>query len=214
MRDLYLNFTGIRRQLNLVIFYIGTILLIFILGNTVGNQYGITSISLLLFPLGASGIIQETSRSDDRSGYNKIQVVMPVTRKDIVSAKFLLGILYSLFNMIILFAITLLYVYGFETFSFHEGMFIYCISLIMNIFLLGVYYTSLLLLGFFRSLIVLFIVYFVGVSFFQIIHAYIVIRGMLPISYNIILIGFVIAILFLVLSYFITVKVYSRKEFH
>lgn len=224
--DLYLTLSDWKRKISFFSFYVLIIPLILLFHCTfsynipvvllyhqiLGNVVGLLILAWLLIPFFATvTFVQGSSRLNNKNNFQKKQMTFPVTRQKVITAKYLLGLLYALFNTAILFVVMLCYVYIFKDISLSEGIVVVYVSFVITMITTSFCYFAYLLLNYILATFVYSIILFIG---FSIVGGYIAFAGgyeiTFPTSY---LVGaLIISISTLTISYYISVYVYSRKE--
>lgn len=211
MKDLYLNLSTFSNKFGFVFYYLTTILLMMLFQTIIG----FVIISLYFIPfIVVPTISQITTHKDDASKYHKFQQITPVTRKEIVNAKYLLGFLFVLFNMFLLFFVMLIYVYVYKSMFIQTGIFILFLSFVFSIFSISIIY---FLNNTFNSIVgktgqsILIIVSLPVGNHFQ--------QYLLKYSYNIepltsyLYTALIVVTILFVLSYFNSMKYYLKRDF-
>ncbi|URZ88062.1 ABC-2 transporter permease [Floricoccus penangensis] len=209
-KDLYESFLIKKGFLSIFSSY-GLCLLPVILGD---NIFGPIFAATLLFPfILAPTLIQSSVTMDEKYKYEQYQTTMPVTRKDIVSAKYLLGLIFITFNCLILFILLFTKSNGLDE---NTVILLGILGIIFSIFSISINYPSLILFGNW-GMIPMFILMGIGILIYVIIPISKIIEftnELITMDKNQLLMGLLtIAVIFLFISYFVTQHFYQKKEF-
>ncbi|URZ88061.1 ABC-2 transporter permease [Floricoccus penangensis] len=210
-KDLYEVF-GIRK--NLRSFLSTYVALIFTIDIGKSLLYPILISTVIIPSILTTSLIQTTSMLDEKYDYSMYQIPLPVSRKDIISAKYLMGIIFILFNSLLLF---LLLLTRLQTLGIINLLLLVFISMILSIYSLSISYPSIILLknwGMVPMLITLgvgLIIYLVF-PIQKIIALFKSIVTFNIITLSIISVMSTLALLFA--SYILTKHFYSKKEFN
>ncbi|OFI49606.1 hypothetical protein BG261_03220 [Floricoccus tropicus] len=103
-KDIYENFF-IRKRFASFLFNYVIVILINYFAKTI---YGFIINTAILIPfIIIPSLIQASSGYDEKYSYEKLEITTPITRKEIVKAKYLLSLLFFVINIIILFLLLL-----------------------------------------------------------------------------------------------------------
>lgn len=213
-KDLFQVLLIQKQRLNFIFQY-----LIFGLGFLLTkNIYGLFFSMLIWMPFMITPLlIQVTTERDDKSNYYKILLTMPITRADIISAKYILGIVFAFFNCLISLIGILIHIYVFKSIGLNEGLYIFFASLLLSLFSISINYLSYILLGsrgIFISgamVVTILIGYYFNPTFLQIDKWIRLISLMKPMEF--IGLGFLFSIFCLIISYIMSRFYFSKKEF-
>lgn len=125
-KDIYENFF-IRKRFASFLFNYVIVILINYFAKTI---YGFIINAAILIPfIIIPSLIQASSGYDEKYSYEKLEITTPITRKDIIKAKYLLSLLFFLINIIILF---LLLLTKMKTVSLEEIIFLVTSCIILS----------------------------------------------------------------------------------
>lgn len=157
-KDLYEIFDGKKKILTAVISYVAIVIFVKLL---LGNDFSVF-LSTIFFPIiCVPSMMLLATVSDGKSNYPKYMLTTPVTRSDIINAKYILGIFSLVVNMIILF-ITLNI--NNNKPSYREIFILVLLSTIISLFIMAVEFPSFILLGS-RGMILNMILSFIWIIF-------------------------------------------------
>lgn len=214
-KDLYQNLYIRKNRMNLIANYLVIAMTIVLIKNVFGFIFPtLIYIPFIMTPT----LLQVSSERDVISSYDKIQLTMPVTKNDVVKAKYILGVFFSLFNTVVLFFGLMIHVYIYQSVSLKQGAYILLASFILSVISLAINYLSFIFLGskgvlvYAGIIVTVMIGYFWNPNFLNIDQLITGITAIQPII--IFIIGTVLSVFFLLLSYFCATWYYSKKEFN
>lgn len=215
LKDLYLNFSTMKNRITFLSSYIILIPMIYFLKS----EFGLMTLALMYFPFALAPILlQISTQKDDVSNYHKFQLTMPITRRNIISAKYLLGVLFILVNTVLLFIIMLIYVYGYESISLANGLYCLYASIIFSLISIAIFYIAYIIFGSVKGVFLYLgiMALIVGV-FFSVIKFSVDMHRLIDFFMTtepiiLLMIGTVIAVGSFAISYYCSVKYYEKKE--
>ncbi len=212
-KDLYQNFYIPSKRIAFIVNYLVIASSILLMKNI----YGLIFATLIWIPFVITPILlQVASERDDQTNYYKILITMPVTKKDIITARYVLGILFTLFNLVVSVLGMLIHVYAFKSIGLTMGIYIISASFIFSLLSLAMNYLAYIVLGsrgIFISAIITGIVligYYFKPSFLNFEIFLSKIMDMQPSS--LIVIGLICSAFSVLVSYLISAVYYSKKE--
>lgn len=209
LKDLYQNFGIKKNSMSLLINYI-VIMLNFITPGIFSLLFiALFFIPFVTFPM----LIINATENDEKSHYNKIQVTMPVTRKEIVKSKYLLGFIFLLFNLLLVLVGVLLHLFLYKSINLEASMNIMTSSTILFLFSFAINYLSCFVLKGFGVIITLVMIIISGVIYYF--DLYKTIFNMIPLYKTFLQpLLMIVAILLIYLSYQISFYFYKKSEFN
>ena len=143
-KDLYQNFYISSKRMTFIVNY-------FVIASSillVKNVYGLVFATLIWIPFVVTPILlQVASERDDKTNYYKILITMPITKKDIISARYILGLVFTLFNLVVSALGMVVHVYVFKSISPTLGVYIISASFILSLLSLAINYLAYIVLG-------------------------------------------------------------------
>lgn len=211
-KDLYQNFYIQRKRISMIMSYVVIIASILL----IRNEYGIVFSSLIYVPFTlAPTLIQVSSERDLISNYDKVQLTMPVTKKDVITAKYLLGFIYSLFNTGVLLLLFMLQILFVKSITFKVGMYLILASFLLSLVSMSINYLSFIVLGSKGGIIYAGVMAIILIGYFfnpSLINSEIIIDTLLTMkSTTLIGIGFIVPSMLLLLSYLCSVLYFTKK---
>lgn len=212
-KDLYQNFYISSKRMTFIVNY-------FVIASSillVKNVYGLVFATLIWIPFVVTPILlQVASERDDQTNYYKILITMPITKKDIISARYILGLVFTLVNLVVSALGMVVHVYVFKSISSTLGVYIISASFILSLLSLAINYLAYIVLGsrgIFISAVITGIVligYYFQPSFLNFEILLNNIMRMQPST--LIVIGLICSASSVLVSYLISAVYYSKKE--
>lgn len=176
--------------------------------------YSMILIVVVAFPMIGISILQYSMEQDEISKYDKILLTFPITKEQIVQAKFISTILFTLFVQLCLsLPIVCLFTGVYHVTSVQNSFFIWMLGFILSFIM-----NSLTSIGFFwlgsKKGTVVYMIFVITFSFaYIILHFAFTVDYLLSLPmYVIIIIGSILAIILNIISYLICVSIYKRKH--
>ena len=210
IKDYYESFCIKKNLLGSILGFLCIIFIVAILQNQFAY---ILAVGISLPVIGIS-TLQYSMEQDEITKYDQILLTFPLTRKDIVKAKFLSTLSFSLItNIFISLPIFLIYVFLYKTVDFNLGLFVYAFGFILTFILNAITSVGFFILGNKKGTI-MYIILVVLLAFgFVFTRFTIDLKAIFTLSSTtILLIGSIIAIVLSILSYYACVKIYTRKH--
>ncbi|HIZ81965.1 MAG TPA: ABC-2 transporter permease [Candidatus Mediterraneibacter pullistercoris] len=143
LKDLYDNFY-IKKNLASYILGLG---FIFLTIGLVRTQYTFILYIELLATILGSCALEAASDQDEKVNFDKLQITFPVTKSEIVIAKYLLALIFLAASNLLSLVFTLLHVYAWHTAAFVEGVQIWCTGICISVTFTAVIYVLFFLFG-------------------------------------------------------------------
>lgn len=212
-KDLYQNFYISSKRRTFIVNYFVIVSSILLMKNV----YGLVFATLIWIPFVVTPILlQVASERDDKTNYYKILITMPITKRDIISARYILGLVFTLFNLVVSVLGMIVHVYAFKSINLTLGVYIISVSFIFSLLSLAINYLAYIVLGsrgIFISAVITGIVligYYFQPSFLNFETLLINIMSMQPSA--LIVIGLICSVSCILVSYLISAAYYSKKE--
>lgn len=188
------------------------IIAIFISSFVLKNLYSFILIVGICIPFMGSTVLQCSVEQDEISGFDKIQLTYPLTKKEIILSKYISGIIFVCFISLFALIETFIYVYSYNVIDITTGLTVWFIGVLISLIELAICYVGFIWLGNKKG-IFMYIVMCLGVAIIYILTSLnIGIENILQLDKVILIfIGIVIAVVSLILSYFGALKIYSKK---
>ena len=171
------------------------------------GAYGFLLIVVLLFPVMGSTLLQMTVEQDEKAEFDRIQLTYPLSKSEIVLSKYLGGLtLYS-------FVFVLIYVYGYRTITLEDALPTWGIGVVGGVIYFAVSYVAYFWLGNLKGVIFTFLAMVGLVIAFLLSVFNIGLEEIMQVEKSIWIIGcLVMAAVLMVISYFLSLKIYTKKH--
>ena len=143
LKDLYDNFY-INKNLASYIFGLGFILLT---AGFVHTPYSFVLYTEVIATILGSCALEAASEQDEKANFDKLQITFPVTKSQIVIAKYLLGLIFLTASNLFSLIHTLLHVFAWHTATFTQGVQIWCTGIAISVAFTAVSYVMFFLFG-------------------------------------------------------------------
>lgn len=175
------------------------------------NMYGLALTVALSIPVSGSSLLQTAMEQDELSNFDKIQLTFPMTKKEIILSKYIGGLMLQVIFFIISFVVAIYYCMN-GVASFVTAMQMWVLGIIVGLIFFAVSYVGFYLLGNKKGTIVYIVLAIISCILYIITYFSFDMMAIFTMNYNVLLaIGMIIAIIFLVMSYLISVKLYTKK---
>ena len=216
LKDLYENFRIFKNGVS----YLAAVLFLFLLieamqtGDLFSLKYFFMLITAFVFPLLGCSSIESSLEQDEKVNFDKIQLTFPITKTEIVLSKYILGICFlticNVFSLIFVFSFTSSH----NKITLQEGLSAWGFGVLFSLVFFAVVNFAFFLLGRKLGLIVYI---FIAMLFGGIYGAVSSLKGMEFLMAGdktmIFIIGIPIGILFVVISFFLSLACYKNGVF-
>lgn len=212
LKDLYEGFCIRKNTLN---WAISMIFISFLTGinSMMRGPYGFLLIVVLLLPIMGSTLLQMTAEQDEKSEFDRIQLTYPLSKQEIVLSKYLGGLLVQGGMILYSFLFLLVYVYGYKTLTFGEAVSTWGIGVAGSLVYFSVSYMVYFWLGNMKGVIFTFITMAVLVIGFLFSVFNVGLEELMTISKSTLIFASLTAgIVMMVISYFVSLKIYIKKH--
>ncbi|MFQ7833556.1 MAG: ABC-2 transporter permease [Mediterraneibacter gnavus] len=193
LKDLYEGFCIKKNLINWLASMIFTSALTAI-SEFMRGAYGFLLIVVLLFPVMGSTLLQMTVEQDEKAEFDRIQLTYPLSKSEIVLSKYLGGLIVQGGMTLYSFVFVLIYVYGYRTITLEDALPTWGIGVVG-----GVIFTFLAMVG----LVIAFLLSVFNIGLEEI----------MQVEKSIWIIGcLVMAAVLMVISYFLSLKIYTKKH--
>lgn len=212
LKDLYEGFCIKKNTLNWAISII-VISFLTAVNSMMRGPYGFLLIVVLLFPMLGSSLLQMTVEQDEKSEFDRIQLTYPLTKQEIVFSKYLGGLIVQGGMLLYSFLFLLVYVYGYQTLTFGEAISTWGIGVAGSLVYFSVSYMVYFWLGNMKGVIFTFITMAVLVIGFLFSVFNVGLEELMTISKGMmVFVSLLAGVVLLVLSYFVSLKIYTKKH--
>lgn len=170
-------------------------------------------ILVLCIPMTTVAVLQSALEQDEMVKFDDIMLTYPLTKNEIVLARFIDNLIYVGINIVISFLIMLVYVYGGKTTDLQTGLWYCALGLIVSLVTTAVFSVGFYILGNKKGTILyiaLVVVAAIAYGMMQFDFSFAWILNMNP--WMLFAIGLVIGILSMLGSYWGCVKIYTRHH--
>ncbi|MEG0276245.1 MAG: ABC-2 transporter permease [Coprobacillus sp.] len=178
------------------------------------NIYGLALTCILLLPMTGTSLLQISMEQDELSNFDKFQLTLPLTKKQIILSKYLAGLLFMGILAAVSLLVSVAYFYGvLAVADLQTCLQIWLLGVISGCMFLSLSYVGFLLLGNKKGTIVYFVLAAVTVVFYLFGYFNFDAMAIFNIDHNLLLlIGAGITIAMLLISYSLSVKIYTKKH--
>lgn len=176
------------------------------------NIYGLALTCILLLPMTGTSLLQMTMEQDEICKFDKIQLTFPVPKKEIVLSKYLGALSFvSIFTVISL-GVAFFYYGVYQVVDLATCLQIWAAGVIAGLIFISLSYVGFFLLGNKKGTIVYFILAAISVVVYLFGFFNFDVMSIFTINLNILLmIGAIIALVLLFISYTISLKIYTKR---
>lgn len=214
-KDFYDTFCVPKNFVSNVIGYLAVVVLAVVMG---AGEYPMILFIVVAIPMTSVTVLQATMEQDEMVRFDDILLTYPLSKKQIVLAKFIDNLLYTVLNFVISLVMMLVYVYGEKVTDIRTGL-LYCgMGIVVSLFVIAVCSVGFYWLGNKKGTIL----YLVLVVAWAIMYAVIYVNAyFVNISLDSILalgewkltgIAAAVSIVALALSYWGCLKLYTRRH--
>lgn len=169
------------------------------------------ALATMMLSLSGSSLLQITMEQDELSNFDKIQLTFPLTKKQIIFTKYLAGLIMQGACFIISLLLALVYCW-IGRITFVAAMQVWGLGIIIGLIFFSICYTGFYLLGNKRGSIMYIITMLALVAGYVLTFFNFDVAVILKINHNLLLaIGFVIAMIVLVISFRLSLKIYVKR---
>ena len=167
----------------------------------------------IVIPLCGTSALQFSIEQDEISNFDKIQLTFPITIKEIVLAKYILGLMIQGMTFICSFILTQIYVYGFKLISLQQALPIWMTGIVISLLFFSISYIGFFILGNKKGTILYLIILVIIALSYMTAAFNIGVKELLLMDKTwLLLIGVMIAVIALIASYFISLKIYTKRH--
>lgn len=111
------------------------------------NLYGLALMVILSYPIGSSAFIQVVMEKEERTNFNKTIISLPVTKAEIVMARYISAFIYFGIHMLVGLIYTFIHIYIFKVVTLELGLLLWMLGLLMGIIMISINSVGYHLLG-------------------------------------------------------------------
>lgn len=201
----------ILKQKGQIFSLLSNVIMSIVIGLIFKNLYGLALIVVLSIPVGGSAFIQVVMEKEEKTNFDKRIISLPVTKKEIVLARFITSFINLMLNMFIALIYTLIHVY-FNIVSLDVALLLWVIGVLIGIFLIALNSIGYHLLGAKKGTFVYLAIAGLSIIVYLSVFLGFDVEQFLNLGSTILLmIGCVFTFLCLFISYFVSLKIFERK---
>lgn len=164
-------------------------------------------------PVTSVAVLQAAMEQDEMTRYDDIMLTYPLTKKEIVLARFIDNLLYIGFNSMISMFMMLWFVYVGGAADIQTGLLFWTVGIVFSIFVIAVFSVGFYALGNKKGTFLYIILIFAGGIFYWFIRFTIPFTNIMKLGpWGLTGIGFVISLGLLFISYWVCLKIYTRRH--
>lgn len=212
MRALIYKDMFVLKQKGQIISSLSNIATMIIIGMFFRNLYGLALIVILSVPIGGCGFIQIVMEKEERTNFDKRVISLPVTKKEIVLARFMTSFIYLMINMLISFIYTLAHVYLWHVVTLDVALMLWGIGILLGLFMIGLNSIGYHWLGARKGTFLYLVIVGLSIAVYLAIFLGLNVEQLLNLGSTVLfLIGCALTLLILLISYFVSLKIFERK---
>lgn len=192
------------------IFSIGLYLILIMARPT---RYAYILCVAVMFPMVGVSILQYSIEQDEISGFDKIMLTYPLTRKEIILSKYLSGMLLQMAIFVINFMMALLFSFRYQVIDFPTAMEFWFLGVILSFLFMAVNYMMFFWLGNKKGSIMYLIMVVILAVGYVITYYNVDLSGLFSMNRMVLMnVGFVLSVIALIGSYFASLKIYTKNH--
>lgn len=178
------------------------------------NIYAYVLMVGVMLPMIGTSTLQYSMEQDEISKFDQILLTYPVTKKEIIQAKYISGLILILINNLILSSVIMcLFVYGYNALDLTMGLYALFSGFIFAIIMTAINYVGFFWLGNKKGTIVFVIMVLAYAIIYVLLEMNFSIKSIISLgTVNLLAIGMIVAVIMMICSYFISVKIYTKKH--
>ena len=143
VKDLYDNFCILKNGAS----YVFAIIFLGLIGFLVHTKYHYVLFLGIIAPILGGAAVESSTEQDEAANFNKLQITFPVTKTEIVIAKYILGLGFVGASNLLALVYSLVQVYGYHVVTPPEALRITGFGISISLIFLSVIYVGYFLLG-------------------------------------------------------------------
>ncbi|MFR7591014.1 MAG: ABC-2 transporter permease [Longibaculum sp.] len=202
----------ILKQKGQLLSFLSLVITSVVIGYFFQNFYGLALIVVLSIPVGGSAFLQVVMEKEEKTNFEKAYLSLPVTKQEVVLARFITGFIYLFINMVIALVYMLFFVYYLDIVSLDVGLMLWGAGMAFGSILMALNSVGYHLLGSKKGTFVYLVFTGVSIAIYLIAFFGFDISSVLTIKpIYLLMIGVLIAIFCLLVSYIISLKILQRR---
>lgn len=176
------------------------------------NLYGLALIVILSYPIGGSAFIQVVMEKEERTNFDKTIISLPVTKSEIILARYITSFIFFGIHMLFGLLYTFIHIYVIQSVSLELGLLLWGIGILIGTIMISINSVGYILLGSRKGTFVYIIILVLSIIGYAVTFLGFDIKQILTLSSSVLMmIACIITILGLILSYFASLKIFTRK---
>lgn len=208
-KDFYDTFCILKNLLSNIAGYVLLLVCMLVLGS---NEWSMMLFLIVCIPATSIAVLQAAMEQDEKVRFDDIMLTYPISKREIVLARFIDNLLFIAINAFISLLIMLGYVYGYKTVGFQTGMLYWTVGLVVSLAMTAIFSAGFYLLGNKKGTI-LYIVFVLAGGGLYGMARFLPIEKILKMNpWTLVGIGFVNSVIILFVSYWACLKLYTRRH--
>ncbi len=176
------------------------------------NLYGLALIVILSYPIGGSAFIQVVMEKEERTNFDKTIISLPVTKSEIILARYITSFIFFGIHMLFGLLYTFIHIYVIQSVSLELGLLLWGIGILIGTIMISINSVGYILLGSRKGTFVYIIILVLSIIGYAVTFLGFDIKQILTLSSSVLMmIACIVTILGLILSYFASLKIFTRK---
>lgn len=176
------------------------------------NLYGLALIVILSYPIGGSAFIQVVMEKEERTNFDKTIISLPVTKSEIVLARYITSFIYFGIHMLFGLLYTFIHIYVIQSVSLELGLLLWGIGILVGTIMISINSIGYILLGSRKGTFLYLIILALSIIGYVVTFLGFDIKQILTLSSTVLMIlACIVTILCLIISYFASLKIFTRK---
>lgn len=176
------------------------------------NLYGLALIVILSYPIGGSAFIQVVMEKEERTNFDKTIISLPVTKSEIVLARYITSFIYFGIHMLFGLLYTFIHIYVIQSVSLELGLMLWGIGILVGTIMISINSIGYILLGSRKGTFLYLIILALSIIGYVVTFLGFDIKQILTLSSTVLMIlACIVTILCLIISYFASLKIFTRK---
>lgn len=176
------------------------------------NLYGLALIVILSYPIGGSAFIQVVMEKEERTNFDKTIISLPVTKSEIILARYITSFIFFGIHMLFGLLYTFIHIYVIQSVSLELGLRLWGIGILIGTIMISINSVGYILLGSRKGTFVYIIILALSIIGYVVTFLGFDIKQILTLSSSVLMmIACIVTILGLILSYFASLKIFTRK---
>lgn len=191
---------------------LSNIVMMIAIGVLFRNLYGLALIVVLSIPIGGSAFIQIVMEKEEKTNFDKRIISLPVTKKEIVLARFITSFMYFGLQMLIALIYAIVHVYAFQSVTLDIALILWFIGILLGICMIGINSVGYHLLGAKKGTFVYLVILAISIIAYLVVFLGFDVTQLLALgSVVLMIIACLVTVLCTVICYYVSLKIFERK---